>query len=487
MLGETRPVLAVSSPAFQLRSTAVSLPERACEIADAVRRRSVSAREVIAAALERIAARNPALNAFVYVDAEGALAQAAAIDAAVARGEDPGPFAGVPIGVKDLAAAKGMPHTFGSKAFSDNVAEHDSVEVARLRAAGAVLVGKTNTPEFGYKGYTENLLFGATGNPWDGALTPGGSSGGSAAAVAAGMTPVCTGSDGGGSIRIPASFCGCYGLKPTAGRIPLVADRYPTWATHSHVGPLSRSVRDAARYLDVCAGPHAGDLHSLDAPAGHFEAAVLGEPLRLARIAWSADLGYATVDPGVLAVAGAAAKRLAGALGAELADADPGFTDPLWTWYVIGAPGDVVLVDGMTDEQRASLEPGFRDFAESARELTAAQFALALQERHALNRTVNAFFEEYDLLLTPTVAASPFKKEGPPPTVIAGKEVGGAAFIPFTYPFNLTGHPAASVPAGLDGSAMPVGLQIVGPKFRDDLVLRASAAYEALGAWPWPA
>jgi len=465
----------------------MTLPEHAHEIADAVRTGAVSAREVTRAALERIAARNPALNAFVYLDAEGALAQADAIDAAVAKGDDPGSYAGVPIGVKDLAMAKGMPHTSGSRAFADNVAKRDSVEVARLRGAGAVILGKTNTPEFGYKGFTENQLFGATGNPWNAALTPGGSSGGSASAVAAGMVPVCTGSDGGGSIRIPASFCGCYGLKPSAGRIPLANDSYPTWSTHSTVGPISRSVRDAARYLDIAAGPHPDDLTSLDAPGGGYETAVLGAPPALRRIAWSKDLGYATVDPDVARLAEAAARRLAFALGAELVEASPGFEEPIFTWLVIGAPGDIVLVDAMTDAQREVLEPGFRAFTELARDFTAAQYATALQERHALNRTVNAFLADYDLLLTPTVAAPPFPKEGPPPTVIAGKEVGGAGFIPFTYPFNLTGHPGASVPAGRDSSGMPVGLQIIGPKFNDRLVLQASAVYESLGAWEWPA
>ena len=464
----------------------MTLPTLAHEIAGAVRARKVSAREVTRAALERVAQRNPALNAFVYLDGEGALARADAIDAAIARGEDPGPFAGVPIGVKDLAMVEGMPHTNGSRAYAGNVAKRDSVEVARLRAAGVVILGKTNTPEFGYKGFTENRLFGATGNPWNPELTPGGSSGGSASAVGAGMVPVCTGSDGGGSIRIPSSFCGCYGLKPSAGRIPLANDGYPTWSTHSCVGPIARSVRDAARYLDIAAGPHPDDLHSLDAPAGGYEEAVLGAPPALQRIAWSRDLGYATVDPEVATIAEAAARRLAQAIGAELVEANPGFTEPIQTWLFIGAPGDVVLVDGMTEAQREVLEPGFRAFTELARDFTAAQYAQALQERHALNRTVNAFLAEHTILLTPTVAAPPFAKEGPPPTVIAGKEVGGAGFIPFTYPFNLTGHPGASVPAGRDSNGMPVGLQIIGPKFNDRLILQVSAAYEALAPWEWP-
>ena len=242
--------------------------EAAWETAHRVRTRQVSAVEITRVALDRVARLNPALNAFVHVDAEGALAQARAIDAAIARGEDPGSFAGVPIGVKDLEPVAGMPFTQGATPFKDRIATADGVQVARLKAGGAVVLGKTNTPEFGYKGFTVNRLFGATRNPWDVSKTPGGSSGGSAAAVAGGMVSVCTGSDGGGSVRIPAAFCGCYGIKPSAGRIPAAGDTYPHWATHSTLGPLTRTVRDAARYLDLAAGPQPNDLHSLDAPAG---------------------------------------------------------------------------------------------------------------------------------------------------------------------------------------------------------------------------
>ena len=454
--------------------------------ADRIRRREVSAREVTRAALLRIAESNPALNAFVYLDEEGALRQAGAIDAAIGRGEDPGVLAGVPIGVKDLAAVAGMPHTSGSKAYADNVATSDSVEVARLRGAGVVILGKTNTPEFGYKGFTDNLLFGPTGNPWNPELTPGGSSGGSAAAVASGMVALCTASDGGGSIRIPAAFAGCYGIKPSTGRIPRAGASAPTWGTHSTVGPVSRTVRDAARYLDVAAGPHPNDLDSLDGPTGGFEAAVLGEPLRLRRIAWSADLGYAVVDPEVVRVAFSAAKALADAVGAELVEAHPGFDNPMSAWYTIAAPGDAKLIDLMTEEQRSVLEPGFRNFAEQSRAITGVQIAHALDERHQLNRKMTAFFESYDLLLTPTVAVTAFPKSGPPPTSIGGVEAGPAAYLPFTPPFNLTGHPGASVPAGLASNGLPVGLQIVAPRHDDVRVLRASAAYEAARSFPWP-
>ncbi len=295
---------------------------------------------------------------------------------------------------------------------------------------------------------------------------------------------MCTGSDGGGSIRIPASFCGCYGIKPSAGRIPIANDAYPHWSTHSTLGPLTMTVRDAARYLDCAAGPHANDLISLDAAPANYERALDGPPPRLRRLAWSRDLGYAAVDPSVADIAEAAARALAAALGAELVEAHPGFDDPMPTWYAIGAPGDAAYVDTMTPAQRALLEPGFAAFAESARAITGVQYTAALAARHTLNRLMTAFFAEYDLLLTPTVSASPFVAEGPPPPVIGGREVGPAGFIPFTYPFNITGHPAASLPAGLDSAGMPVGLQVVGPRFNDLLVLQASAAFEAARPWP---
>lgn len=458
----------------------------ACDIADRVRSRQMTAREATEAALARINASNPALNAFVTLDPEGALRQADELDRAANWDERPNLLAGVPIGVKDLEPVAGLRWTNGSKAFADQVASHDSVQVARLRAQGAIIVGKTNTPEFGYKGFTENLLFGATGNPWDPTRTPGGSSGGSASAVTAGMVPLCTASDGGGSIRIPAAFSGCYGIKPSAGRIPRAGDHAPTWGTHSAVGPVSRTVRDAGRYLDCAAGPHPNDLDSLDGPVGIYEAAAVAEPPRLRRIAWSADFGYAAVDPEVRRVAGAAARAFADAVGAELVEANPGFDDPMSTWYVIAAAGDLVLLDRMSAEQRASLEHGFVKFAEQARNLTAMQMCSALDARHQLNRTMTDFFQTYDLLLTPTVACTAFPAGGPPPAQIDGKPVTPAGYLPFTPAFNVTGHPAASLPAGLAANGLPVGLQVVAPRHADALLLSASAAFEAAQPWSFP-
>lgn len=477
----------------------------AWRIAEAVRGGEITARAVVEATLERIATLDPPLRAFVAIAPERALAAADEIDARVAAGQDPGPLAGVPIGVKDLEPVAGLPFTCGSRLYADRVADSDSVQVARLVAAGAIVVGKTNTSEFGAIPYTVNQLHGSTGNPWDPAKTPGGSSGGSATAIAAGMVPLATGSDGGGSIRIPAAWCGCFGMKPTFGRIPRDRDAALSWGPLTHPGVLAASVRDAARYLDVVCGPHAADPDCLEAPADSFEAAVLSvygdshsdTPLRRGagggrsaggrhtpggldarRVALSATLGYAVVDPSVSAVAQAAAARLAEASGAELVEVDDLFDDPLDTWLALAAPGDYAFLSGLGPAERELLEPAFFVTARIGERMTAADYARALEERRRLNQRLSALFETYDLLLTPTTAAQPFSREGPPPRSIAGRDVGPNGVVPFTHPFNITGHPAASVPAGIGPEGMPVGLQVVGPRFADALVLRACALLE---------
>jgi aspartyl-tRNA(Asn)/glutamyl-tRNA(Gln) amidotransferase subunit A len=457
----------------------------AWQIGEAVRRGKWSAHDVIEAAFERIERMDGMLNAFTAMSPDQALERAAMIDAKVRSGIDPGRLAGVPLAVKDLEPAAGLPFTSGSRIYAQRVAAEDSVQVARLKAAGAVVIGKTNTPEFGARCYTVNRLHGATGNPWNLSLTPGGSSGGSAAAVASGMVPLATASDGGGSIRIPAAWSGCFGIKPSLGRIPRAHERAPTWGSLSHPGPLAETVRDAARYLDVVAGPHPDDLEALDSAGGRFEAALLGPPLRLRRVAWSQTLGYAEVDAGVAATARQAAEALAGAVGAELVEVAAVFErDPLGVWSTLAAPGDLALLERLAPAERDLVEGAVRKFGGTAMGLSAVDYLEALEGRYQLNRRMSAFFRDHDLLLTPTVAAPPFPKEGPPPTVLNGRNVGPTATIPFTYPFNVTGHPAASIPAGLGPDGMPVGLQVVGPRYDDVLVLRACAALEAARPWP---
>ena len=463
----------------------MNVPSTAWETAAAIRAGELSALEALEGALTRIEKANPALNAFIFVDPEAATAAARQVDQGRDRSKTPGLLAGVPIGVKDLEGVEGMPFTEGSRAYQGRLAESDSVQVARLKAAGAVVVGKTNTPEFGYQPFTTNLLFGATGNPWNPALTSGGSSGGSASAVAAGMVPLATASDGGGSIRIPAAMCGIYGIKPSAGRIPRADLHASHWGTHSTRGPVSRNVRDAGLYLDAVVGPHPNDLDSLDGPVGVYERAAMTAPPKLRRIAWSADLGYAAVDEEVAAIAELAARALADALGVELVEAHPGIGDTVGTWYTLAATGDAAMLDTMTKEQRDLVQPGFIAFADQARAITGVQIAAAQQARHTLNRAMTAFFEQYDLLLTPTCAVLPFAKAGPPPSVVGGKQVTPGGVVPFTAPFNTTGHPAASLPAGMSREGLPVGLQVVAPRHQDTLLLSVSAAYEEARPWPF--
>ncbi len=464
----------------------MNVPSTAWETAAAIRARELTAVEALEAALKRIEKANPALNAFIYVDPEAALKAAKQVDEGWDWNESPGLLAGVPIGVKDLEGVEDMPYTEGSRAYQNRLADSDSVQVARLKGAGAVVVGKTNTPEFGFMPYTTNLLFGPTGNPWNPELTPGGSSGGSASAVASGMVPLATASDGGGSIRIPAAMCGIYGIKPSAGRIPRADVHASHWGTHSTRGPLSRNVRDAGLYMDAVAGPHPNDLDSLDGPVGVYERAAMTAPPKLRRIAWSSNLGNAAVDEQVAGIARQAAQALAAALGVELVEADPGFGATMATWYTLAATGDAAMLDTMTNEERALVDPMFLAFAERARAITGVQIASAQQDRHTLNRTMTEFFNEYDLLCTPTCAALPFPKAGPPPSVIGGKQTPPGGVVPFTAPFNTTGHPAASLPAGMSREGLPVGLQVIAPRHLDTLLLSVSALYEQARPWPFP-
>ena len=463
----------------------MTVPTTAWETAAAIRAKELTAVEALEAALRRIETANPALNAFIHVDPEMAMAAAKLVDAELARGGTAGLLAGVPIGVKDLESVEGMPYTDGSRAYRDRIGDCDSVQVARLKAAGAVVVGKTNTPEFGYQPLTDNLVFGATGNPWNPELTSGGSSGGSASAVAAGMVPLATASDGGGSIRIPAAMCGIYGIKPSAGRIPRADLHASHWGTHSTRGPVSRNVRDAGLYMDAVVGPHPNDLDSLDGPVGVYERAAMTAPPKLRRLGWSSKLGGAVVDPQVATIAREAAQALADALGVELVDADPGFGDAMAMWYTLAATGDAAMLDTMTQQQRDLVEPNFFAFADRARAITGVRIAAAQQDRHTLNRKMTEYLTQYDLLLTPTCAVLPFAKAGPVPATVDGKPVPPGGVVLFTAPFNATGHPAASLPAGMSREGLPVGLQVIAPRHQDTLLLSVSAAYETARPWPF--
>jgi aspartyl-tRNA(Asn)/glutamyl-tRNA(Gln) amidotransferase subunit A len=447
-------------------------------LAAQVRAGEISAKELTEAALERIETLNPSVNAFVAVDGDRALRAAAAIDETVASGGNPGPLAGVPLGVKDLEDAAGFVTSHGSPLFgSQPAADVDSPLVARLRAAGCVVIGKTNTPEFGWTSNTDNAVFGQTHNPWNLDHSPGGSSGGTAAALAAGMVPLATGSDGGGSIRIPASCCGLSGFKPSLGRVPSGGIDPPGWIDFSTKGPMTRRIADLVAVLDVVVGPDPTDLRSLPRPEESWTELVAGAQLPR-RVAWSPTLGYAPVDDEVLGVCEGAIRSLE-SLGVEVVPVDSVFdTDPLDVWLKLTG---VCLLRSMGahrgDPAWEQVHPVLASMVERAGSVTALEVVDVFDECHRMNLRLADLFATVDLLVTPTVA-------GPPPSIAAGgagliNGVANANWVRFTYPFNMTRSPAATLCAGLTVGGLPVGLQLVGPQHGDALVLRAAIALEA--------
>lgn len=453
----------------------------ATEIAAAIRARKLSPVEVTTAILARIEQVNPKVNAYCTIVAEAALAEAKRAEAAVMEGRQLGPLHGVPISFKDLTVTAGIRTTFGSKIFEQHVPQEDAVVVERARRAGAVVLGKTNTPEFGCKGVTDNRIFGHTRNPWNLERIAGGSSGGAAAALAAGLGPLAEGSDLAGSIRVPASCCGVVGLKPSIGRIP----RYPAanaWTTFSVLGPMARTVRDVALLLSVLAGPDDHDPQSFPATGEDFTRAAEGGINGL-RVAWSPDLGYAAVESEVRQLCEAAAKAFT-TLGCVVEEAHPGFENPEALFFDLSAGLRAAAYGGYLAEWRDQMDPFLVKRIAHAEGLTAADYEKATHRRTALWQTVRQFFERYDLLLTPTTAVPPFAIGITFPTEIAGRPVDSPlAWMPFTFPFNLTGQPVISIPCGWTADGLPVGLQIVGRRFADATVLRAAAAFEAARPW----
>jgi aspartyl-tRNA(Asn)/glutamyl-tRNA(Gln) amidotransferase subunit A len=380
----------------------------------------------------------------------------------------------VPFSVKDLIFTEGVRTTFGCKLLEDFVPEEDAICVTRLKKAGAILLGKTNTSEFGFKPLTDNLLFGATRNPWNLDKTSGGSSGGAAAAVASGLGPLAVGADGGGSIRIPSSCCGVFGIKPQLGRIP----RYPTFPGGefiTHEGPITRTVRDAALMLDVMSGFHWGDGYSFPSPNAKFTKS-LGAGVKGLKIAWSPDLGYATVDPQVKEICARAAKEFS-KLGAQVEEAHPGFANPeIHVGTIFGADAlEALSVLGPIDQLIDKLSPLSAAMLFLSGGLKATDYAKAMFAKQELTIKLGKFFQTYDLLLTPTLPTPPLPVDFDDP-------IGFLKWANFTFPFNLTGQPAASVPAGWT-EGLPVGLQIVGKPYDEITVLRAAAAFEE--AHPW--
>lgn len=451
----------------------------AFEIAAAVRAKKLSPVEITCAVLERIERLDGRINAFCIRMGDEALDAARRAEAAVKQGARLGPLHGVPVSIKDLLPIKGVRMTSGSKLFEQNVAAEDAPIVERLRAAGAILIGRTNTPEFGWKGVTDNRLFGPTRNPWNLNVTAGGSSGGASAAVAAGMGPIGIGTDGGGSLRIPAAFCELVGFKASFGRVP----NYPPTGVDSlrHTGPLTRTVADCALALDVLAGPDERDPASLPAvPADRLEK--LDDGIRGLKIAYSADLGHAWVDPQVAAICNDAARHLSAA-GATVDEVDLKWKNSYDCWTVFFYGGIAARLADLYLEKGELLDPGLKPVVERGLKLRAVDYVNALIERNGVWQQIRTLFDRYDLLVTPAVSVPAFPIGRDRPDLPAGKDGAELRWSPFTYPFNLTGQPAVSVPCGRTKEDLPVGLQIVGRRFADLTVLQAARAWEQIQPW----
>jgi aspartyl-tRNA(Asn)/glutamyl-tRNA(Gln) amidotransferase subunit A len=444
----------------------------AAEMTELFRKRAASPVEITAAILKRIELVNPKLNAFSLVS-EKAMADARASEERWRRGEPKGMLDGVPVSIKDILLARGWPTLRGSRTVDPKGPWNDDAPVvARLREHGAVLLGKTTTPEFGWKGVTDNPLTGITRNPWNPAMTPGGSSGGAAAAVAAGMGPLAVGTDGGGSIRIPCSFTGLFGIKPSFGRVP--AWPLSPFGTVAHVGPITRTVTDAALMLNVLSLPDARDWHALPFDARDYRTG-LEHGVRGLRIAWSPDLGYAKVDPEVLAIVKKAISVFTD-LGASVEEKNPGFENPEPIFRTHWFSGAAFLVKDFPAEKKKLIDPGLLEVAAQGAKIGATEILDAQMKRGALGAAMNLFHRDYDLLVTPTLPLAAFGVGRNVPE--NSKSDSWTDWTPFTYPFNLTQQPAASIPCGFTRAGLPVGLQIVGPKYADALVLRAARAFE---------
>ena len=431
--------------------------------------------EATSAVLDRIARLNPVLNAFCHLAPEEALASARTSEARWAQKAPCGELDGVPVSIKDLILTAGWPTLRGSRTVdAAGPWDVDAPATARLREAGAVLLGKTTTPEFGCKGETNSPLTGITRNPWNPAKTPGGSSGGTAAAVAAGMGPLSVGTDGAGSVRIPAAFCGNFGLKPSFGRVPA----YPLspMGTVAHLGPHTMSVADAALMMNVLKRPDARDWTSLPFDASDYTVG-LADGVRGLRIAFSPTLGYAKVDAEVAAAVARAVADLE-SLGAHVDAIDPGFDDPLEITTGLWFAGTHAIWASLTPAQQEVSDPDFRAEAELGAAFSALDVHRLNLRRGALGAHMRQFMERYELLATPAVAVPAFDARPAGHSPMEPKAMLG--WTPFSYPFNLTQQPACTIPCGLTKEGLPIGLQLVGPMFGDALVLRGARAYETV-------
>ncbi len=460
--------------------------------AQLIREKELSPLEVLDGVLTHIHKYNPVLNAYCTLIEEEARATAKEAEAKIMRGDELGPLHGVPVAIKDLIVTKNIRTTFGSKAYEDFIPDEDDVVVERLKAAGAIILGKTNCSEFGYMAAGHNSLFPTTRNPWNTERTSGGSSAGNGAAIAAGMAALSVGSDGGGSVRIPASLCGIFAMKASFGRVPLYPGcRDPqqpgasSWESLEHIGPMTRTVEDAALMLSVMAGPDDRDRHSL--PSANFdwkEEARKGTEaasLKGCKVGFSPDWGWVKVDSQVQKVVRQAVQIFADKLGCEIEEAHPGFPNVGQSfWTMVWRDSDLRGMRKLAEKYREVMLP--RILTSLDYNWTAEEFSDAWAVRQDVTNKMWRYMRNYDFVLTPTLAVTAFELNEAGPSDYPG-------WLSFCNPLNMTGQPAASVPAGFTDDGLPVGLQIIGKHLDDPMVLRAAAAYEVVNPWKdlWPA
>jgi Asp-tRNA(Asn)/Glu-tRNA(Gln) amidotransferase A subunit family amidase len=450
----------------------------ALELKAMIASKEISPVELTEDVLRRQEAMEPALNCFVTRTPEIALSSAREAERAVMAGDELGALHGLPISVKDLISMEGVPWTFGSKPFAENMGPVDAPAVARTKAAGASIVGKTTTSEFGCKGTGDSPLTGITRNPWNRDKTPGGSSAGAGASVAAGLTPFALGTDGGGSIRIPSSLCGLFGIKAQFSRVPLFP--IPATPTLAHVGPLARSVRDAALLLGAISGFDARDPFAVAAPVPDYLAACEESPKGL-RIAWSPTFGYARSNTEIVDICAEAARRFE-QLGCTVEEVESPFGgEPIEIWRAEFYGGVGTKLKGLLSESPGDLDPAVVAMLADALSLSIEDYFSRLFDRYAFRETMRGFFERYDLLLSPVLPVAAFDTglDVPP----GWEDRDPVSWVYYTYPFNVTGQPAASIPAGFTADGLPVGLQMVARINSETDIFRAAAAFEA--AYPW--
>ena len=453
----------------------------ASELRELIAEKQVSPVELAELYFSRIERLDPQLNSFLTLTHDEAMKTAKAAEDAVVRGDKLGPLHGVPVSIKDLEMTKGTRTTGGSLIFRDRVPDEDSIVVERIRKAGAVILGKTNTPEFGLLGTTENRLGDHCRNPWNTERTTGGSSGGAGASLVAGLCSLATGSDGGGSIRIPASFCGVYGIKPTQGRVPRYPGASPPVANQtSQSGPMSRTVCDSALLLQVLAGPDPRDASSLREEPPDFLAA-LEKDISGLRVAWSPDYGYAPVEAEVAEIASGAAQVFE-ELGCDVEESGIALDSPFDAFWTVFSANSYASYGPLLDDHADELTEYARECIENGATVTGADYTRALGFIDRLKLRFAEVFDKYDLLLSPTmaVAAPPV---GQRPTEIEGRDVDVFWSTLFTCAINMIGHTAASIPCGSSAGGLPVGLHIVGRRGDEETVIAASAAFERAGPW----